>query len=54
MAEFLVYGLGGIIIGFVIGALVFRKHQKNLELYVQKGQMILDKVEAKLDEMKKK
>lgn len=53
MTEFLVYGLGGVIVGFIVGALVFRKHQKDLEIYVQKGQEILDKVEAKLDNLKK-
>ncbi|AFX93471.1 hypothetical protein G646_gp003 [Serratia phage phiMAM1] len=53
MSEFLVYGLGGVIIGFIAGALVFRKHQKDLEVYVQKGQEILDKVETKLNDLKK-
>ncbi|AYN55568.1 hypothetical protein [Dickeya phage Coodle] len=54
LQDLLVYTLPGVVVGFVAGALVFRKHAQDGEVIVQKGKDILEQIEAKLDELKKK
>lgn len=54
LQDLLVYALPGLVVGFIAGALVFRKHAQDGEAIVQKGKEILDQIEAKLEELKKK
>lgn len=51
--DLVFYALPGAVAGFVAGALVFRKHAQDGEAIVQKGKEILEKIETKLDEVKK-
>ncbi len=53
LQHLLVYGLPALVVGFIIGALVFRKHAQDGEVIVQKGKEILSQIETKLDELKK-
>lgn len=54
LQDLLVYTLPGVVVGFIAGALVFRKHAQDGEAIVQKGKDILEQIEAKLEELKKK
>lgn len=51
--ELLTFALPAAVVGFIAGALVFRKHAQDGEVIVQKGKDILAQIEAKLDELKK-
>lgn len=51
--DLLMYAVPALVVGFVAGALVFRKHAQDGEVIVQKGKDILAQIEAKLDELKK-
>lgn len=53
LQDLLFYALPGVVVGFIAGALVFRKHAQDGEQIVQKGKDILDQIETKLNDMKK-
>lgn len=44
LQDLLVYALPGAVVGFIAGALVFRKHAQDGEVIVQKGKDILEQM----------